>query len=36
MYYWKRFSPFKGYGENTASAIDEEVREIVDTCYKKG
>lgn len=25
----------KGYGENTASAIDEEVREIVDTCYKK-
>ncbi len=26
----------KGYGENTASVIDEEVREIVDTCYKKG
>ena len=25
----------KGYGENTASVIDEEVREIVDTCYKK-
>lgn len=25
----------KGYGENTASAIDEEVREIVDSCYKK-
>lgn len=25
----------KGYGENTASAIDEEDREIVDTCYKK-
>lgn len=25
----------KGYGENTASAIDEEVRKIVDTCYKK-
>ena len=25
----------KGYGENTASAIDEEVREIVHTCYKK-
>lgn len=25
----------KGYVENTASAIDEEVREIVDTCYKK-
>lgn len=25
----------KRYGENTASAIDEEVREIVDTCYKK-
>ena len=25
----------KGYGENTASAIDEDVREIVDTCYKK-
>lgn len=25
----------KGYGENTASAIDEKVREIVDTCYKK-
>lgn len=25
----------KEYGENTASAIDEEVREIVDTCYKK-
>ena len=24
----------KGYGENTASAIDEEVREIVDTCVK--
>ena len=23
------------YGENTASAIDEEVREIVDSCYKK-
>lgn len=25
----------KGYGENTASVIDEEVREFVDTCYKK-
>ncbi len=25
----------KGYGENTASAIDEEVRNIVDTCYKE-
>ena len=25
----------KGYGENTASAIYEEVREFVDTCYKK-
>ena len=25
----------KGYGENTASVIDEEVWEIVDTCYKK-
>ena len=25
----------KGCGENTASVIDEEVREIVDTCYKK-
>lgn len=25
----------KGYGEKTASVIDEEVREIVDTCYKK-
>ena len=25
----------KGYGENTASAIDEEVKEIVDSCYKK-
>lgn len=25
----------KGYGENTASVIDEEVRKIVDTCYKK-
>ena len=25
----------KGYDENTASVIDEEVREIVDTCYKK-
>ena len=25
----------KGYGENTASAIDEGVREIVDSCYKK-
>ena len=25
----------KGYGEDTASVIDEEVREIVDTCYKK-
>ncbi len=25
----------KGYGENTASVIDEEVRNIVDTCYKQ-
>lgn len=25
----------KGYGENTASAIDEEIRSIVDDCYKK-
>lgn len=25
----------KGYGENTASAIDEEVRNIVEDCYKK-
>ncbi len=25
----------KGYGENTASAIDEEVRSIVDECYSK-
>lgn len=25
----------KGYGENTASVIDEEVRSIVDTCYKE-
>ena len=25
----------KGYGEKTASEIDEEVRNIVDTCYKE-
>jgi cell division protease FtsH len=25
----------KGYGENTASAIDMEVKEIVDDCYEK-
>ena len=25
----------KGYGENTASAIDQEVRDIVEDCYEK-
>ena len=25
----------KGYGETTASAIDQEVRDIVDSCYKQ-
>ena len=25
----------KGYGENTASTIDQEVRDIVEDCYEK-